>query len=147
VNAAHNAGYDKNGSPGGDFFTGTTASTISVAISNTSQLAASSSPTNALDGHNADAIGDLSLSGSGPDVNYRQLVADLGVTAKSASLKAQTQSTITSDLDSNHESTSGVSLDEEMSSLLSYQRAYEAAAKLMNTVDSTLNTLISSTGR
>ena len=147
VNAAHTAGFDKNGDPGGPFFSGTTADTISVAITDTSKLAAASSPATRLDGTNADAIGDLSTSGSGPDVNYRSLVADLGVTAKSASLKAQTQLTITADLDSQHESTSGVSLDEEMASLLSYQRAYEAAAKLMNTVDSTLNTLINNTGR
>jgi flagellar hook-associated protein 1 FlgK len=147
VNGVHTAGFDKNGAPGGPFFSGTTAATISVAISDPDQLAASASPDTALDGSNADAIGDLATSGNGADVNYRSLVADLGVTAKSTNLKAQTQQTITSDLDSSHESQSGVSLDEEMSSLLTYQRAYEAAAKLMNTVDSTLNTLINSTGR
>lgn len=147
VNAVHTAGFDANGDPGGPFFSGTTADTIAVAITDPSELAASASASTSLDGSNADAIGDLAASGSGPDVTYRSLVADLGVNAKSASLKAQTQQTITADLDGQHESSSGVSLDEEMSSLLSYQRAYEAAAKLMNTVDSTLNTLINNTGR
>jgi len=110
-------------------------------------FAASGTSDGRFDGSNADALGDLAVSGTGPDVSYRQLVADLGVTAKSATLKAETQSTITADLDSTHEATSGVSLDEEMSNLLQYQRAYEAAAKLMNTIDSTLNTLINNTGR
>lgn len=147
VNDVHTAGFDLNGDPGEPFFSGTTAATITVALNDPSELAASASASTSLDGSNADAIGDLATSGSGPDVTYRSLVADLGVNAKSASLKAQTQQTITADLDGQHESSSGVSLDEEMSSLLSYQRAYEAAAKLMNTVDSTLNTLINSTGR
>ncbi|TQS39670.1 flagellar hook-associated protein FlgK [Cryptosporangium phraense] len=147
VNGIHTAGFDKNGDPGGPFFTGTDAGSIQVAITDPSKVAASDNANGRLDGGNADALGDLATSGSGPDVSYRQLVADLGVTAKSATLKADTQSTITADLDSSHEATSGVSLDEEMSNLLTYQRAYEAAAKLMNTVDQTLNTLINSTGR
>jgi flagellar hook-associated protein 1 FlgK len=147
VNGIHAAGFDMAGVAGGPFFSGTTADTIGVALTDVAKLAASASAANRLDGSNADTVGDLATSGSGADVTYRQLVADLGVTAKSATLKAETQSTITADLDSSHESTSGVSLDEEMANLLSYQRAYEAAAKLMNTIDSTLNTLINNTGR
>ncbi|GAA3397939.1 flagellar hook-associated protein FlgK [Cryptosporangium minutisporangium] len=147
VNDIHSAGYNKSGWAGGPFFSGEDARTVAVAITDTDDVAASSTSDGRLDGGNADALGDLAVSGTGPDVTYRQLVADLGVTAKSATLKAETQSTITADLDSTHEATSGVSLDEEMSNLLQYQRAYEAAAKLMNTIDSTLNTLINNTGR
>lgn len=147
VNAIHVAGFDKNGDPGVAFFTGTSAETIRVSIADTDEIAAAATATGRLDGSNADSLGDLSTASGGPDVTYRQLVADLGVSAKSANLKATTQATITADLDSAHESESGVSLDEEMSNLLSYQRAYEAAAKLMNTIDSTLNTLINNTGR
>ncbi|SHN41978.1 flagellar hook-associated protein FlgK [Cryptosporangium aurantiacum] len=147
VNTIHTAGFDKTGAEGGPFFSGTDAGTVSMAITEPDEVAASTAANLRLDGGNADALGDLATSGTGPDVTYRQLVADLGVAAKSATLKAETQSTITADLDSSHESTSGVSLDEEMSNLLQYQRAYEAAAKLMNTIDSTLNTLINNTGR
>ena len=147
VNGIHAQGFDRNGDPGGPFFTGTDAESVALAITDTDKVAASGSADGRLDGGNADALGDLAVSGAGPDVTYRQLVADLGVTAKSATLKAETQATITADLDSTHESTSGVSLDEEMSNLLQYQRAYEAAAKLMSTIDQTLNTLINNTGR
>lgn len=147
VNGIHTGGFDRNGDAGGPFFNGTDASSISIAITDPDKIAASGSADGRLDGGNADALGDVATSGTGPDVSYRQLVADLGVTAKSATLKAETQSTITADLDSNHQSTSGVSLDEEMSNLLQYQRAYEAAAKLMSTIDQTLNTLINNTGR
>ncbi|MFG1925808.1 flagellar hook-associated protein FlgK [Cryptosporangium sp. NPDC048952] len=147
VNTIHTGGFDRNGDAGEPFYTGTDAKSIRMAISDPGKVAASGSANGRLDGSNADALGDVATSGTGPDVSYRQLVADLGVTAKSATLKAETQSTITADLDSNHQSTSGVSLDEEMSNLLQYQRAYEAAAKLMSTIDQTLNTLINSTGR
>ena len=41
------------------------------------------------------------------------------------------------------QSVSGVSLDQEMTNLIQYQQAYEASARVMNTIDSTLNTLIS----
>jgi flagellar hook-associated protein 1 FlgK len=37
-------------------------------------------------------------------------------------------------------------LDEEMANLLSYQRAYEAASRVLTTVDSTLDTLINKMG-
>lgn len=147
VNGIHQSGFDRNGDAGEPFYTGTDAESITMAISDPDKVAASGSANGRLDGSIADALGDVATSGTGPDVTYRQLVADLGVTAKSATLKAETQSTITADLDSNHQSTSGVSLDEEMSNLLQYQRAYEAAAKLMSTIDQTLNTLINNTGR
>ena len=44
-------------------------------------------------------------------------------------------------------SQSGVSLDEEMTNMIAYQRAYEAAAKVMSTIDGTLDTLINSLKR
>lgn len=41
------------------------------------------------------------------------------------------------------ESVSGVSLDEEMTNLIKYQHAYQAASILVNTIDGMLETLIS----
>jgi flagellar hook-associated protein 1 FlgK len=41
---------------------------------------------------------------------------------------------------------SGVNLDEEMTNLLQYQRAYQAAARLITTVDEIFDTLVNRTG-
>jgi flagellar hook-associated protein 1 FlgK len=40
----------------------------------------------------------------------------------------------------------GVNLDEEMTNMLQYQRAYQAAARVVTTVDEMLDTLVNRTG-
>jgi flagellar hook-associated protein 1 FlgK len=44
------------------------------------------------------------------------------------------------------QSVDGVSLDEEMTNLVAYQQAYQAAARVMNAIEATLNTLINQVG-
>jgi flagellar hook-associated protein 1 FlgK len=45
-------------------------------------------------------------------------------------------------MESYREEVSGVSLDEEMVNLVKFQNAYNAAAKMISTVDELLDTLI-----
>jgi flagellar hook-associated protein 1 FlgK len=147
VNTQHQLGYDLNGNPGQPFFSGTTAATITVAITDPREVAASSSPGGNLDGSNADALAGLATVATGPDVSYRQLVADLGVAAQAATRQAGIQASVTTDIDSARTAQSGVSIDEEMTNMLAYQRAYEAAGRLLSTLDGALDTLINHTGR
>ena len=44
-------------------------------------------------------------------------------------------------------SMSGVSLDEELSTMLKYQHAYNAAAKMINIIDSMIDKVVNGTGR
>ena len=44
------------------------------------------------------------------------------------------------------DSVSSVSLDEEVMNMMRYQQSYNAAARLMTTLDEALNTLINNTG-
>ena len=44
------------------------------------------------------------------------------------------------------ESVAGVSLDEEMSNLIKFQHAFEAAARMISVIDQMLDTLINRTG-
>jgi flagellar hook-associated protein 1 FlgK len=50
-----------------------------------------------------------------------------------------------SQMESYREEVSGVSLDEEMVNLVKFQNAYNAAAKMVSTVDKLLDTLMAMT--
>ena len=60
--------------------------------------------------------------------------------------RAANQQVLTSQVDGAREQLAGVNLDEEMVNMLAAQRAYEAASRVMTTVDSVLDTLINRTG-
>jgi flagellar hook-associated protein 1 FlgK len=153
VNTQHAAGFDKAGNPGGAFFVSAgggpvTASSITVGITDPNLVAAAATAGTGgtLDGTNADSVAAIGTSTAGPDKVYRQLIADLGVAGQTADRQAGIQSSLTNAVDAARQAQSGVNLDEEMTNLLSYQRAYQAAARVLNTVDSALDTLINHTG-
>ena len=52
---------------------------------------------------------------------------------------------LTEQVDGARDQLAGVNLDEEMLAMVQYQRAYEAAARVMTVVDSMLDTLINRT--
>ena len=61
--------------------------------------------------------------------------------------RPRVQQSVTTSVDSLAQSSAGVSFDEETTNLLTYQRAYQASSRVLTTVDETLDTLISHTGR
>jgi flagellar hook-associated protein 1 FlgK len=91
-------------------------------------------------------MAELANSALGPDTAYRQLIVGLGVEAQTANRRVEIQSEILGQLDAAVEAEAGVNLDEEMTNMLAYQRAYEGAARYMSAVDSMLDTLINRTG-
>jgi flagellar hook-associated protein 1 FlgK len=155
VNAQHKAGYDLNGNQGVDFFVSSdsgpvTAASITVGITLPDQVAASVTQSatggGTLDGSNADALGMLASLATGPDQQYRQVIAGLGVAGQTADRQAGIQGALMNSVDSAREAQSGVNIDEEMTHLIAYQHAYQAAARVLNTVDGALDTLINHTG-
>lgn len=58
----------------------------------------------------------------------------------------KTNVTVLNGIQNSRDSISGVSLDEEAASMMSYISAYNAASRLMTTLDEALNTLINGTG-
>lgn len=144
VNAAHTGGYDLDGNTGATFFTyDPTRPAASLAVAVTArEVAASTLPGGALDGTNADAIG---TPGSAEGA-YQRLVNGFGTEVASAQRLVRTQSLLTTQVDSAREQLSGVNLDEETVAMLTAQRAYEAAARVMSVMDSVLDTLINRTG-
>jgi flagellar hook-associated protein 1 FlgK len=145
VNAAHMAGYDASGVAGGKLFDYDPADvlgTFSVAITDVSKLAASKVAGPSNDGNNAAALAQAVKV----DDQYQRLVNGFGSTVASAQQLAKNQQALTDQVDSAREQMAGVSLDEETVNMLSAQRAYEAAARVMTTLDSVLDTLINRTG-
>ncbi len=144
VNAAHTGGFDLDGNPGQPFFSydpADPAGSLQVAVT-ARQVAASSLPGGGLDGSLADAIGTPGTA----EGSYQRLVNGFGTEVASAQRLVRTQSLLTTQVDSAREQLSGVNLDEETVAMLTAQRAYEAAARVMSVMDSVLDTLINRTG-
>jgi flagellar hook-associated protein 1 FlgK len=148
VNAQHTAGFDQSGVRGTDFFALDPVGRLGVLVTGPGQVAASSVqvPGGDRGGANAVAMAELSTRGDGPNQTYRRLIVDLGVRAQSANRQVDIQSNILGQLDAAREAEAGVSLDEEMTNMLAYQRAYEGAARFVTAVDQMLDTIINRTG-
>jgi len=145
INTQHQAGYDAAGNPGQPFFSydpANPAATLAVALTAPGQLAASSLPGGVLDATNASAL----AGSTGVEGSYQRLINGFGTEVASVRRLAANQQVLTSQVDGSREQLSGVNLDEEMVSMMSSQRAYEAASRVLTTVDSVLDTLINRTG-
>jgi flagellar hook-associated protein 1 FlgK len=145
VNTLHTSGFDATGAAGGAFFSydpTDPSGTLAVAITQPDQLAASSLPGGVVDGSNADALSAL----TGAESAYQRLVTGFGSTVASEKQVSASQQALTDQVDGSREQMAGVDLDEEMLTMVQYQRGYEAAARVLTTVDSMLDTLINHTG-
>jgi flagellar hook-associated protein 1 FlgK len=77
---------------------------------------------------------------------YGEQVAALGVDSRTATNESTNQGVLITHLETARSAVSSVSLDEETTHLIQYQRAYQAAARVVGVVDSMLDTLINHTG-
>ncbi len=154
VNAVHAGGYTLTGAPGGTFFTGTGSRDLSVTSTSTGDLAIASAP-GTVDGSVALQIGDLASDaaasaalggGSGPSQRWRDLTAALGTQVQSLATAMSVQESVVATADSAVESSAGVNLDEEMTGMLMFQRAYQASARVITTIDEMIDTLVNRTG-
>src|SRR3954465_14776335 len=87
------------------------------------------------------------LRGGDADKRYSQLVTRMGNEVAQASRSQATAQVLTDNLSDRRESVSGVSLDEEMTNIIRFQRAYQASARAMSTTDEMIDTLINRAGR
>ncbi|CAM3442269.1 flagellar hook-associated protein FlgK [Nocardioides dubius] len=145
INTRHQGGFDLAGNPGGALFSFNPADpvgSLAVAITDGSLVAASSIAGGGLDGGNADLLATTSTV----ETSYQRLVAVFGTEVASAKRLAGNQAVLTAQIDNTRESLSGVSIDEEMVNLMAAQRSYEAASRVITTLDSVLDTLINRTG-
>ena len=63
-----------------------------------------------------------------------------------ATTQLSIQKAVSGQSDAALQSQSGVSIDEEMTNMVEFQRAYSASARVLTTIDGMLDTLINHTG-
>jgi len=149
-NTQHAAGFDASGNAGQTFFTplpSTTdaAASFGVAITDPSLIAASSDGSAGSNGNLEQliALRNQQLpSGANPMDMYSNLVLQVGNLGANAQADVNASNLSVQQLTDQRSSVSGVSLDEETTNMIRYQRAYEAGARVVTTVNSMLQTLM-----
>ncbi|MFI5004651.1 MAG: flagellar hook-associated protein FlgK [Solirubrobacterales bacterium] len=124
------------------FFKGATAATIEVAVT-PAEVQTSSEET---PGGNDVALAIAGLRGGGADQRYAALVAQLGGGVRDAKANQADSQAVLTAVSNQRQSVSGVSLDEEMTNLITFQRGYQASARALTVMDTMLDTLINHTG-
>jgi flagellar hook-associated protein 1 FlgK len=151
VNAVYSAGYDLNGNTGSAFFTGTDAATIGVTpglADNPAQVQAAGVAGAAGDGAVALSVARLAQQSNAALNNetfgesFGQMVANLGNALSNANNQVANNQAVSSMLAQQRDSVSGVSLEEEMTNLMTFQKAYQASAQIISTVNLMLQSLI-----
>ncbi|HEX3798084.1 MAG TPA: flagellar hook-associated protein FlgK [Verrucomicrobiae bacterium] len=151
VNAVYEPGFSSKGATGQSFFSGTTAATISVnssLVANPATLQYSGDGT-AGDNTIALSLAQLAnqnisgLNGQTFSDNYTETVGALGNAISSVNDQVTNNAAVTSMLQNQRASVSGVSTDEEMTNLVQFQKAYQASAELITTLNEMLETVIS----
>ncbi|MGH7997055.1 MAG: flagellar hook-associated protein FlgK [Opitutaceae bacterium] len=148
VNGAYNPG-----GTGNDFFdpAGLTAGTIAVDSSltpstlvagtgaagdNSLALAVANVANTSFSTANGDAIDGT------VDEAYASAVSTIGQALDTANTQVTDQTNVQTIINNERQSVSGVSVDEEMSNLMTYQKAYQASSEVFQVIDDMLTTLI-----
>jgi flagellar hook-associated protein 1 FlgK len=118
---------------------------MAMAITDPSKIAASSDGTQ---GDNANALAMANIqnqavvNGETATDFYSNLVSTVGSDVSSATDEQEAVGLVLTQLQNQRSDISGVSLDEEAANLIRYQRAYEAAARVVSTIDQLTETVI-----
>lgn len=148
VNTVHTTNaWDQNGVAGVAFFTaGGNAYNISLGagITGPDKLAAAQGVTfpGNLNGDNAQDMYVL-RDDSALGASERQMVTDLGADVLQAQRNQTSQQLIQTQIEKQRDSVSGISIDEEMTNLMVFQRAFESSARFINVIDEMMQIIVS----
>lgn len=150
VNQIHSGGFALDGSTGAKFFLGDSSSNITVnpALLGNPALVQTSAAANAADNKAILALAQLAqtplagLSGLTFAGKHAQTVASLGQALNSATQQKNDQDLVSKTLQSQRDSISGVSIDEEISNMMKFQKAFEASARFISVADQMLDAVI-----
>jgi len=157
VNAQHVTGYGANNRTGINFFnpSGVTAASINLSpevsndISSVAASSAADSPgNNEIALHIAGLKSALTMDNNASTFSeyYASLIGLVGVRARQAADSKENFDLVVSQLESSRQSVQGVSLDEEAVNMIRAQHAYDAAARMIVTIDQAMRTIIDELG-
>ncbi|RIJ65049.1 flagellar hook-associated protein FlgK [Rummeliibacillus sp. POC4] len=168
-NELHNAGYtlgatsahgadffvdsDANGAAGNNKITAANIKVNSDILKNNNLIAASTGQGEEGNGKQAILLSNLKtttiagLNNASAQTYYEGLIGDLGVQGQQATTMEYNSTTIQLTISNNRASVSSVSLDEEMTNMITFQQAYNASARMITVVDETLDKIINGMGR
>lgn len=148
VNAVHQQGTTPTGATGQPFFqvTGPHAALGLAVVPTDASGLATGTGNGAFDGSNADRIAAVANQTGGPATVWSSIVTSTGVATKAALAQGALADSAAASAVQTQASAEGVDLDSENMDLLAYQRAYQASARVMTTIDQALDTLINHTG-
>ncbi len=145
VNAIHNTGNDIF-----DYFDSAKTIKINPAIDKNNSLIAPGYTPEKGDGERALDISKLRnkilTDGSTIPSKYNDIVTRVGISKQQSDNIVSNQEVLLNQLVLKRESTSGVSIDEEVTNVLKYKKAYEANAKVISVLNDMLDVLINRTG-
>lgn len=155
VNKLHQSGIDLQGNAGGSFFEAIDDTrpmemgNLRVAVDDINEIVAGLTDANG-DNQVALEIGDLRnlnlMTGKDRvlsiDTYYQNLILEVGNTGYDAESIMTNQRSLVEQADALRQSVMGVSLDEEMSNMIKFKYAYNAASKTINVVDEMIDTIV-----
>jgi flagellar hook-associated protein 1 FlgK len=143
VNDAQGLGTDRNGDPGADLLTGSTAATITLATSDPAMIA--TAPAGALrnsrDAGNLDAM-RTSLSTADPAGRMDAILFDISATVSGRTITRDALATISDAARTALSAQTGVDLDAEGVNLVRYQQAFQASGRVMQVAASIFDSLL-----
>lgn len=156
VNGVHQQGFDAYNEKAGNFFElssgeGHAAQALKIADDindDVGRIASGAQQFSPGDNRIADRISRLQFEGimedgrSSLDEFYNSMVGQVGIQTRRSQMAQQSQTDIVKQLGNIRESISGVSLDEETTKLIEYQKAFEASARVIRTADEMFDTVL-----
>ncbi len=150
VNYEHSYGYGLDGTTGINFFDPTKTKAFNIAVSadieDVRKIAASGDGTYG-DNSNAIRISDISdqaVVGNQFTLSefYNSLIASIGIMAREAKSGRVNEELLVTQINNARESIKGVDIDSELIQMISSQRIYQSASRLVAVIDSLLEAVI-----
>ena len=158
VNQVHRTGYGLDDQTGRDFFDSRYIDAEHISISGDvldqpNCIGAAAAAGTPGDGSIAQQIADTMKYSRIMDNNtatisefYGGIVGRIGIATQEATNYKDNYGMLVQQIENQRQSVQGVSMDEEMINLVKFQNAYDAAARVITTMDQALETLIHNTG-